>query len=585
MTGVYPRLQSIDFMSSFEEGERESKATPKSDVVSVATPTATATAATPNSSSTSLPSGAICFYSKHQRYYEFTNFYRASIFVDGHWYATSENYFQSQKCVAVLDRVWRGVGVADEGHAMSTVGLVRFKGSVAEKSIRAAHSAREAFSLAREPQFQQYRRADWAGVKDHVMLRGLRAKFSQHPHLRTLLLSTESKPLVEHTVNDSYWADGGDGSGANRLGQLLQTVRAELSRSRFARQPSITSESTLGSLREEIRVGPTSEPFGELSMLFAAPVLMNGYWYNSVAAYVYSKLSVVWRCNARARGTVFSPILVLDHSFAGSNLEKTIRMSPDATTGPTAASQSENDGMRVPQFEQVQDAVMLTALYAKFAQHAELRELLVWTGERKIVCTLPDPHWGGATNRLGELLSHVRSKFVYRPAFASPTAAAAESTPRKSSAPSAVACSSPCRTAPLESVVEASVVEPAIVDSELEESESVGAGAGRTSSEGVARDGGDPREIASVPVVAAVAGDRSADTVVQSPPGALPSPTSAPPTGARVDEAPDDDNLVVADAPQESLPLEQLSSEAEATVSAGSAAPVVVVEASTDVVA
>jgi N-glycosidase YbiA len=33
--------------------------------------------------------------------------------------------------------------------------------------------------------------------------------------------------LVEHTANDSYWGDGGDGSGRNRLGALLEQVRAE----------------------------------------------------------------------------------------------------------------------------------------------------------------------------------------------------------------------------------------------------------------------------------------------------------------------------------------------------------------------
>jgi len=33
---------------------------------------------------------------------------------------------------------------------------------------------------------------------------------------------------VEHTDNDSYWADGGDGSGRNMLGVLLMSVRKEL---------------------------------------------------------------------------------------------------------------------------------------------------------------------------------------------------------------------------------------------------------------------------------------------------------------------------------------------------------------------
>ena len=34
--------------------------------------------------------------------------------------------------------------------------------------------------------------------------------------------------LIEHTKNDSYWADGGDGSGLNKLGKILMKVREKL---------------------------------------------------------------------------------------------------------------------------------------------------------------------------------------------------------------------------------------------------------------------------------------------------------------------------------------------------------------------
>lgn len=62
------------------------------------------------------------------------------------------------------------------------------------------------------------------------MLDALRAKFGQHPELRALLLATGSAELVEHTAIDTYWADGGDGSGKNMLGVLLMRVRDELCR-------------------------------------------------------------------------------------------------------------------------------------------------------------------------------------------------------------------------------------------------------------------------------------------------------------------------------------------------------------------
>ena len=55
-----------------------------------------------------------------------------------------------------------------------------------------------------------------------------RAKFSQYDDLRSILLGTEDATIVEHTKNDDYWGDGGDGSGKNMLGQILMRVRSEL---------------------------------------------------------------------------------------------------------------------------------------------------------------------------------------------------------------------------------------------------------------------------------------------------------------------------------------------------------------------
>jgi ribA/ribD-fused uncharacterized protein len=71
-------------------------------------------------------------------------------------------------------------------------------------------------------------RPDWEAVKDDVMRSVVRAKFTQHPELKQTLLSTGSANIVEHTANDSYWGDGGDGSGRNMLGRILMEVREEL---------------------------------------------------------------------------------------------------------------------------------------------------------------------------------------------------------------------------------------------------------------------------------------------------------------------------------------------------------------------
>lgn len=57
----------------------------------------------------------------------------------------------------------------------------------------------------------------------------LKEKFSDsHPELKQKLVGTQNAILVEHTKNDSYWADGGDGTGKNWLGKLLMVVRWEL---------------------------------------------------------------------------------------------------------------------------------------------------------------------------------------------------------------------------------------------------------------------------------------------------------------------------------------------------------------------
>ncbi len=58
------------------------------------------------------------------------------------------------------------------------------------------------------------------------MLRALRLKFAA-PSAKALLLSTASRPLVESSPFDYFWACGQDGSGQNRLGHLLMQVRDE----------------------------------------------------------------------------------------------------------------------------------------------------------------------------------------------------------------------------------------------------------------------------------------------------------------------------------------------------------------------
>jgi ribA/ribD-fused uncharacterized protein len=140
----------------------------------------------------------ILFYRVRDAYGEFSNFSAHPIQLKKCLWPTSEHYFQAQK----------------------------FAGTEYEEVIRQAKSPMIAARLGRSRAHPL--RSDWEKVKDDIMREALLVKFTQHPKLHALLLSTGDAELIEHTKNDKYWGDGADGTGRNRLGQLLKEVRAQL---------------------------------------------------------------------------------------------------------------------------------------------------------------------------------------------------------------------------------------------------------------------------------------------------------------------------------------------------------------------
>lgn len=68
-------------------------------------------------------------------------------------------------------------------------------------------------------------RPDWLEVKDVFMMEALRYKFDQDPVLMTRLLNTGKKKLVEHALRDYHYGCGEDGTGKNRLGEMLMEIR------------------------------------------------------------------------------------------------------------------------------------------------------------------------------------------------------------------------------------------------------------------------------------------------------------------------------------------------------------------------
>lgn len=139
------------------------------------------------------------FYETNKAYGCFSNFSRHPVVLGGRTWATTEHFFQAAK--------FSDAGDVDAVHAAPT-------------PFAAAQIGRERTRRSMRP--------DWPAVRDEVMLTALRAKFAQHPDLASVLASTRGAMLVEHTANDACWGDGGDGHGLNRLGRLLEQVRAEL---------------------------------------------------------------------------------------------------------------------------------------------------------------------------------------------------------------------------------------------------------------------------------------------------------------------------------------------------------------------
>ena len=140
----------------------------------------------------------IWFYGVADEYGFMSNFAPASVRLKGQSWRTTEHYFQAQK----------------------------FAGTAEERAVRDAKTPLIAARMGRDR--GRPLRRDWEAVKVSVMREAVLAKFTQHDDLRRKLLATGDARLVEHTDNDDFWGDGGDGSGENMLGRILMEVRATL---------------------------------------------------------------------------------------------------------------------------------------------------------------------------------------------------------------------------------------------------------------------------------------------------------------------------------------------------------------------
>ena len=153
--------------------------------------------------------GVVLFY-RSDAY--LSNFYDAEMCIDNITYQNVEQYFTAEKARTFNDNVTLSKIMEAETPAAMKYWGKNTKGF--------SHNI-------------------WNEKAASVMIRALRAKFSQNPILRTKLLNTQDKHLAESSKNDSVWGTGmamsdqkafdkASWEGKNQLGNLLMKVREEI---------------------------------------------------------------------------------------------------------------------------------------------------------------------------------------------------------------------------------------------------------------------------------------------------------------------------------------------------------------------
>lgn len=151
--------------------------------------------------------GEIRFYDFKNKYREFSNFYLIPIKIDNEIWRSVEHYYQKMK----------------------------FDNNDIIKMIKESKSPKEIYNIAnsRTGKYKKFIRKDWDEIKLDVMRKALYGKFSQHAHLKKLLLDTGDAIIIENSPTDSFWGVGGFGKEAikgqnNWLGFLLVELRDKL---------------------------------------------------------------------------------------------------------------------------------------------------------------------------------------------------------------------------------------------------------------------------------------------------------------------------------------------------------------------
>lgn len=162
---------------------------------------------TPQASSTKETDSHIFFWTKHS---PLSNHYPAHVVVDNVHFKSAEHLIMHRKALL-------------------------FKDTQTASKILKSKDAAEAKSLGKE--VKGFDKTVWNRHSLDIVKSAVLAKFNQHDDLRSALLATGSKVLVEANPYDKFWGvglrlsdpkilDPGQWQGKNNLGELLQKVRS-----------------------------------------------------------------------------------------------------------------------------------------------------------------------------------------------------------------------------------------------------------------------------------------------------------------------------------------------------------------------
>ena len=136
------------------------------------------------------------------------------------------------------------------------------------------------------------------------------AKFDQHPTLRELLLDTKEAMIVEHTANDKFWADGGDGSGANMLGKILAETREKLAQK--------YNRNLFGRRGEVIKFYEKNARYYEFANFWEAPIQIDGKTWPMTEVYFQAQKGAKTNiCYSIAKLPTTQEVIDLEQSLLG----------------------------------------------------------------------------------------------------------------------------------------------------------------------------------------------------------------------------------------------------------------------------